>query len=213
MAVMYRVRAASTGWAGAPGLNTFYFLRSADPAQATESDATLCANRVRDAFTATNTLWPTQWTVQVSSEVEVLAISTGNLIDSFSVPPIAAISGVSQAGFGPLPACMLVRLKTNTFSDGSRLQGRAFLGPIIPISEANGTPNAGGVAAVAGFGAALLDVGVNGGPSVCVWRRPREAKPVSVLHPNGVTARAGMAAAVTSTSAPDKFAVLRSRRD
>lgn len=208
-----RVRAASNGWPGQPGLNTFYFTGQAagELEDVNSGDAQLCVDRVRAAFFAGKLLWPSIWSVVVSPDVDVLDDATGELVDSFSVTPPASVAGTNGAAFGPAAAMMLLQLRTSTFSDGSRLQGRAFLGPSVPAADANGSPNAGIITPAVAFGVALLDEGVgDDNPALVVWRRPRAANPDATPP---VDARAGSVGRVTSTGVPDRYAVLRSRRD
>lgn len=209
MTFIMRVRAASAGWGGGPGLNTFYFAESAAGEAPLESDATLCANRVRTAFFDARSIYRNSQTITVSPTVDVLETETGDLVDSFSVAPPVAVVGDNVGVLGPTASMVLLRLNTSTFNDGSRLAGRAFLGPISGQSDADGTPNAFISTAVLAMGAALLDVGSPLNPRLVVWRRPRAA----AAGPPVVTERPGLFGLVTSYTMPDKFAVLRSRRD
>lgn len=208
-----RVRAASVGWFGAPGLNTIYFaahglVSSTAPVL---DDAQLAHDRVHAAFTAAAGLYPPAWSMIVSPSVDVLTITNGEIVNSFTVDPSDQIIGDGGAGFGPSAVAALAQLRTGIFDDGSRIQGRAFLGPIVAAADADGTPTSGVVDEVLAWGEALLDAGVTEEPVVVVWRRPRAANAEHLPEP--VTARDGMVAKVTSITAPDKYAVLRSRRD
>jgi len=213
MAFIARVRAASTGWGGGPGLNTFYFVGNSsgtdvDP----DADAAdLCVERVQAAFAAGLTLYPSSWQVTVSPVVDVLNPVDGELQDSFSVSPPAAQAGSGGSAFGPTPTMLLLQLRTSTFLDGSRVQGRAFIGPIIPTGDNDGTPNSGALGAGVDMGEALQDAGIGpSNPALVVWRRPRVAVPEATPP---VTARVGSYGRVTSITVPNKYAVLRSRRD
>lgn len=203
-----RVRAASSGWPGGPGLNTFYFVESAAGEAPIEADATLCATRVRTAFFDAKLLYRTSQTIQVSPVVDVLETETGDLVNSFTVATPTVVTGTNTGNLGPQAAMMLLRLNTNTFNDGSRLQGRGFLGPCVGDSDDDGTPNAYLIDKVTLFGTALLDGGNPLNPRVAVWRRPRAA----AAGPPAVTQRDGLFGIVTGFTVPDRFAVLRSRR-
>lgn len=207
MPSMYRVRAATTGWLGAPGLNTFYF--ECGDTSGSDEDATLCAVRVRDAFLPTVLNFPTTWTCNVSAVVDILTDTTGELTNSRVVTTPAPVVGTGAGVFGPSPVTALLRLRTNTFSDGRRIQGRAFLGPIVANSDADGSPVSSVLARFVTMGEELLDIGIGEGPSLVVWRRPR----LFSEGPPEIEARVGSSARVITTSVPDKFAVLRSRRD
>lgn len=206
---MMRVRAASQGWTGAPGLNTVYFVSGDAGPMPEDTDAQLAHDRVHAAFTDAVGLYPTAWNVTVSPAVDIIQTEDGELINSFSVTPSAQVNGTSGTGFGPIAAMLLCSMNTSTFNDGSRIQGRAYLGPLTAVHDTNGTPAAGLVANAVSFGTALADAGAGGVPKVVVWRRPRLAK----AGPPVVTARDGAFGIVTSYTVPDKYAVLRSRRD
>ena len=209
MSNIYRVRAVSQGWNGGPGLNTFYF-RAADGVAAPDlPTAQLCADRVRAAFQEGNLMYPVIWTMSVEPNVDVLDDITGALVGSFGVVPPAPVIGGGTAGFGPTPSMLLMRLTTSTIVDNHRLRGRAFIGPITSNVDANGSPDAGNLGEVVAMGNVLLAAGA-GGPAVVVWHRPRAARPLAVPP---VPSRPGTSGVVTSVSAPDKYSVLRSRRD
>lgn len=208
--LMFRVRAVSTGWNGAPGLNTFYF---SVPTEVPEIDkASLCVARVHVAFTAARNIYPSQWSCQVNNQVDVIDSEDGALTDTLFPDPVAVVTGLSGAGYGPLPAMLLLQLRTTTINDGSRLMGRAFLGPTGAGNDIDGSPHVGAVPLAVAFGEELLDAGLLTNPHLLVWRRPREADETRKT-PSARSARAGMAAEVTSITVPDRFAVLTSRRD
>jgi hypothetical protein len=209
MTSIMRVRVVSTGWQGAPGLNTFYFQAGAAGETPAQTDANLCHTRVRAGFDAFKLQCPVPWTATVSPTVDVLNTETGDLVNSFSTPPTASVIGTAPLGFMPTATMILLRLNTSTFSDGSRIQGRAFLGPVALSDDADGTPTVSMNTAAIAMGEALQDAGIGGVPIIGVWRRPR----LAAAGPPIVTARAGSFAAITSITSPDKFAVLRSRRD
>lgn len=204
---LYRVRAASSGWLGGPGLNTFYFVAGLVNPDGAASDALLCANRVRTAFFDGLIAFPSVWTMTVSPTVDVIDAPTGALVNSFSVAPPATLVGTGLNSFHATALCMLLQLRTTSVIDGSRVMGRAFIGPHSAGNDPDGTPQAGLLTAARAIGTALMDPG--GGPNLAVWHRPRKA----AAGPPIVTARAGAHALVTSTTVPDKWAVLRSRRD
>jgi len=204
-----RVRAASQGWTGGPGLNTVYFVAGDDGGAPALADAQLAADRVRTAFFDARTAFPGSWSVLVSPSVDVLNTENGDLVNSLSVTPPAVVVGDNVGGFGPTVTMVLCTLNTSTFSDGSRLKGRHFLGPVCLMVDSNGTPNAGLISEIQQYGTALNNAGPGGVPKVVVWRRPREAK----AGPPAVTARDGSFGIVTSYTVADKYSVLRSRRD
>lgn len=209
MSVMYRVRAASVGWTGGPGLNTFYFDAGADAAEADSDAALLCVNRVRDAFQSGTAIYPPAWNMTVNPSVDVLDAVDGALVSNYNVAAPATIVGTGAPGFGPIATMLMLRLRTPTISNGQRVNGRAFLGPVTLGVDAAGTPDAGIIALALAIGNELLDVGIGGGPALQVWSRPKKA----VVGPPAVPARDGQAVDVFSVTVPDYYAILRSRRD
>jgi len=194
---------------GGPGLNTFYFEKAA---LAGADEALLCHNRVRTAMFDGRTLFPTSWVCRVSSQVDVIDDVNGNLVDAFSVAQSADVAGFSASGYGPTPLMFLLQFGTANFVDGQAIRGRAYIGPTIVQSDADGTPSIGGIDAVKAIGLALRDLGNPANPRLKVWRRPRAAdatrKTVSAR-----TQRAGSSWDVTSHNVPNKWAILKSRRD
>lgn len=209
MANIYRVRAVSSGWVGAPGLNTFYFREGGGVLPGDNATAVLCAQRVQAAFTAGAQLWPTPWSVQVDPQVDVLNDVNGQLVSSQNGGALLPVGGTGGPNFGPTPTMHLLRLITSTVILGKRLRGRAFLGPTRASVDPDGSPEVTAMNFARAFGTALLDKGPTG-PDVVVWHRPFAGNPLSV-PPRPATA--GSSGAVTSFLVPDKFAVLRSRRD
>lgn len=208
--LMMRVRAVSSGWTGGPGLNTFYFLAGTSmPAPAPDlASAELAVTRVHAAFTAGRLVWPAAWSVLVSPQVDVIRDTDGQLMDSFTASATASVVGLNTLGFGPTATGLLVQLRTNTFSDKSRIRGRAFLSPVCNSVAPSGAPTAGILSEATSFTVALADEGITATPRVCVWRRPRPAR---LLPPR--PSRLGEAAVVKTYTVPNKFVVLRSRRD
>lgn len=206
---MLRVRVAATGWSGGPGLNTFYFKHDGDVDNL--AAAQLAHDRVHTAFVDSAGLYPINHIRTVSPLVDVLDEVTGNITNTHTVTPSADVPGATGDSSMSAPStALLVRLLTTTFLSGRRLQGRAFLSPLYSqMTEGDGTPTTTAVGYGQAFGAALMDVGVDQ-VNLCVWRRPRpEEDPPDPDKP----ARDGTLGLVVAYSTPNKFAVLRSRRD
>lgn len=206
---MFRVRVAGSGWTGGPGLNTFYFTQDTD--SYILSGAQLAHDRVHAAFVDSAGLYPNTHTRVVSPLVDVLDPVTGEITNTFTVTPSANVPGTGPDASMSAPAtALMVRFLTSTFLSGRRLQGRAFLSPLYSqMTDGAGTPTATAIGHGQALGAALLDVGIEQ-VNLVVWRRPRVAKPEATPP---VTARVGATGLVVAYSTPDKFAVLRSRRD
>lgn len=198
MVHIMRVRAVSSGWAGGPGLNTFYF-QTATLASPVTADATAVVARVRAAFAAATNLWPNTWTLGVQSAVDVFDSATGNLVDSLTGTAVASLAGSNGATFGPLASGLCMNLRTLSFIAGRRVQGRAFLSPVAVLGDPDGTPQATFIAATDSIGAALIG-GASPALELVVWHRPK-------------LGAGGQACTVFGTLTRDSFSVLRSRRD
>lgn len=194
---MLRVRVALQGWTGGPGLSTAYFLPTTEDA-ASALDAVTC---VRAAFSACNQLFPDNFSAQVSGDVDQLDEATGQVTSTFSVTAPAIVTGAGGTGGIQSPAvAMNVRFSTNAFIGGRRLRGRSFLSPLVKsVDDTDGTPTAAAIGWAAAYGNTLqANAGVAGGN--VIWHRPTGGA-------------GGQAASVAAVSVPDKFAILRSRRD
>lgn len=210
MGFIYRVRCATSGWNGGPGLNTAYFDATGDGATGNQSAAELCVTRVKDAMTAQKTIRPPSVLHTVSPIVDVLQDTDGALVGSLvAATPPTPFAGTGDGAYSPTVVMLLVRLITPSINDSTRVQGHHFLGPLSKFGDSDGTPDAGEIAAGQAYGSSLLDVGIGGGPGLVIWRRPRLARG----GPRPLSARAGASFAVTAATVPNKYAVLRSRRD
>jgi hypothetical protein len=202
---VYRVRAVSTGWAGADGLNQFYFLVD----DTMESDHAVAAldvvTRVHGLFTIVNEAYPTSWFCQVSGTVDVINTDNSDLVESVVVATPAAVEGNGGTDFGPQAAMICANLVTTSIIDGHRVRGREFFGPLRDHSDPDGTPPTASVGMVHDGVTAILGGTLTAVPLV-VWSRKR---PVSLRHPTGLGGSAHIVSAVT---VKDSYAILRSRR-
>ena len=197
MAFIARVRVVLNGWAGAPGLLTYYYTNET----AGIPDAGAAQNmvdHVRAGMVALQAIEPSLWNAQVSPTVDVLETTTGILATQVSVTPVAVCTGTSGANFGPAPTGLALNFSTSTVANGRVVRGRSFLSPMGTLADANGTPTAAAIGAGNAVGAALLGSGT---PVIIqvIWHRP-------------VAGAGGVAAPVVGHSVSDRFSVLRSRR-
>jgi len=186
---------------------TFYFRGTGE----TNADAQAVVDRVRAALASGAGLWNRQISLQVSGDADIINVATGAVTNTISVTAPAVITGAENDDtYLPLGTAILLRAKTSTFLAGRRLQGRSFLSPLGGNQgDTNGTPNATALGLATLIGTNLHQSNV-GEATWCIWRRPRAANATATPP---VTARAGEVGDVTSWSAPDKYAILRSRRD
>lgn len=197
MTSLIRVRAVGTGWAGGPGLMTFYFSGSTTP---TGSEALEASARVRSALNGCITVIPAGVTWQVSGACDVLDDATGALVGSLSNTDPAVVTGTGTTGLQPPASAALIRFTTSAVINGRRLQGRRFFSPLPGSSLATTglLTSAAQSSLTAGFG--LLVVQITTPITHRVWHRPGPLGP-------------GSSSASTGNSTPTKLAVLRSRRD
>lgn len=202
---VYRVRAVSTGWGGAPGLGTHYFDIGTEGPAGSEDLAEDCSLRVHAYYAAFPALFPSTWKLVVNPVVDVINTDNGELVTSYVTAPGADVVGAQGGAFGPQVAMYCGNLITADVIDGHRVKGRTFLGPLAQGADADGTPID---ARVDIFRTALLTLmgGTLDHPSMTVWSRRRG---VSVAHPTGL---GGTAHTVTAITVKDTFAILRSRR-
>ena|SRR5665648_507154 len=209
MSLIYRVRVASSGWLGGPGLNTFYFQNATDPSIADSTNAALCVAGVHAAFDASKGAYSPSTSIQVSGVVDVLTAETGQLSESYAGTEPAVITGLGTGGLAPTATMIVGRLNTAGVVNGKRVRGRGFFGPLKNIVDADGSPAADLVNAIGALVNYLHNT-VDAAVELVVWSRPVTAD--STATPP-IVGRDGSAHAVTSTSVRDIFAVLRSRRD
>jgi len=152
---------------------------------------------------------PTDFHAQVEGAGDIIEDTTGELTGAWTgVQPLQVVGLVG--GSYAAPVGLVVDWLTSTILDGKRVRGKTFVVPVGGSSfESDGSPDAGTIATFQAAGAALI--AAEGG-LLCVWHRPRVARPADGSRP-AVTARAGGHAEVTSCSVPNLAAVLRSRRD
>lgn len=202
---MYRVRVASQGWTGGPGLNTFYF---ASIGGGGVPGAQLAIDRVKAVFEAAKGIYPNTSTFTFNPEVDHIEEENGELTNTFVTDQPATTTGTLTDGYSPIPTMMLMRLRTEGIVNGQRVLGRAFLGPVGRITDADGTPMTAAITIVNDAGDELLDDGFLGPPPV-VWARPVSAAQATENSPE----RDGSKHSVTTATSVNKYSVLRSRRD
>lgn len=194
---MLRVRVASSGWDGGPGLNTFYFSGTTENA----ADAQVAHDRVRAALAASfNGIWANRVTGIVAADVDVINASNGQITNTHTVTASAAVLGTSGASILPTSTALMLRLGTGGYVGGRKVRGRVYVSPMgLGVADNNGAPVIGLSVGVAAFANAMTFEMTNGVQWV-VWHRPKL----------GV---GGLALNVTTCTFAPKFAVLRSRRD
>lgn len=193
---MIRVRAVGNGWTGGPGLTTFYFREGVIPVDA--AMATNLTGRVRAYFDAMKAYTANEVSWQVDPVIANMDPANGEVTQEVAATSAPSpVVGTSTFDLGPAFVACVGRLRTNSFSNGRRVQGRTFYSPLAAAFTDSTTPETGLQAAqVTGLNAILT---TGGGAPLVVWRRPKPAQPGAIFD------------VVTVSSAPE-FGVLRSRR-
>ena len=204
---MIRVRVASTGYVGAPGLSSFYFSPSAE----TLGDAAAASARVRTFFNAISASFVTTTVFTVNPQVDVMSPTTGAVTNSLIVDtPELPVAGVASATLAlPPQVAVLIQWRSNTFEQGRRLAGRTFLSPLSGQMSTAGVVTAASRTIVLNAAVALLGPGGPADLNLVVWRRPRAVRTLPTVQ----VARVGSVARVVTVGVPTKFATLNSRRD
>ena len=115
-ASMYRVRSASEGWGGAPGLNTFYFLDDEAIQPDPDAGALDCVTRVHDFWTTSAINYTQQCNVQVSPVVDIINADNGELTASHVTTVPELVAGGGNEGFGPQVAMICANMLTTVMA-------------------------------------------------------------------------------------------------
>lgn len=189
----YRVRTVHTGLVGAPYLTTHYFKND------TDNEAQNCADLVQQFWADLAPRIRNTNSAKVDNVVQVVQETTGNIIEE-SVVITVAIPGTASAVAEWSAKQGLLALKTSTFVDGKRLQGRLFI-PGVVAGDGEQAPAAPYLNTLQLGGNSLIeDSGLNGTPWAVVRRHKNDP-----FVPGSI-------AAVESVTPRPYWAVLRSRR-
>lgn len=185
-----------TGFSGAPGYWRHYFKDVSGlvgPAM-----PQLCVDRVRDAVVAAGILFANSVTYNVSGLVDQIDEATGQITGQDSVTPRTQV-GAGAGTLGPIVVGLVAQYNTNDFVNGRRIRGRSFLNPIRSTYTINSAPQVAELALAQAFASKMDDPGATT-VRFGVYTRPKGAQP-GAWHD------------VTTTNVPQKWTVLRSRRD
>jgi hypothetical protein len=188
MTDLYRIRASWTGFAGQPGVSTFYSLGSVS-----------AVPNLRAGFLALAQYLPNTVSIQVENVGDIIDDATGTLTGAWSVVPVLPVGGVVGGAYAA-PSGFMIDWNTTTILDGHRLKGRTFFVPCAGSAlDSDGSLASTPLTNIRAY-AATMFAALSG--DLVVWHRPRVTP-----------ARAGGHGIVTSVFVPDKVVVLRSRRD
>jgi hypothetical protein len=201
MAEIARVTARWTGFTGAPGFTVMHF-RDFGGTFPTEADVQVAVDRVRAFFDAIKLYIPSQVSIQVLGEVEVLEESTSTLLDVLVATTPAVVTGTAAAATAYAAAVgAVVSWRTGVVRNGRRIRGRTFVVPLAASAFDNtGTLVSTAVTAINNAATTLRDA--TSIADLGIYARP-----------TAPGASDGLWALVTGHQVPDMGSILRSRRD
>lgn len=198
-----RVRVTWSGFAGSPGVSTFY-----------ATDGALAVGPISTFFSTLSTAFPGAVNISTAASGDTIDPITGLISGSWSGGTPTPSVGTGASGFSA-PAGASVRWLTAGIVAGHRVKGRTFLVPLTAAGyQDNGTLTTTLVAEIQSAANALVAALPT---DLFVWSRPAAATPSwtdvrGVSHP-ARAARVGSVYPITAAQAVDKAVVLRSRRD
>lgn len=186
MTTIERCRAIWTGFSGAPGVTTWY-----------TDDAINMLPVMRTFFNANAGNLPNAVTVSFEPFGSRIDDATGALVGNWTTTPTPAVVAGGGGTLYQAPVGLVVNWLTSTVVGSRFLRGKTFLVPGIGgTGVTDGTPAAGNLTNLQAAAAAVIAAT----PNLLIWHRP-------------VNNVGGSSATVTAASVPDKYVVLRSRRD
>lgn len=195
-----RMRVTLNGFAGAPGVNTFFFFGSS-PSTFTATDAAQARTALETFFGALKTFYPNTTSILCDSSADILDPVTGLVAGSVSAGAATGITGTGGLSGAPRSAAMCISWSTGQAVGRRILRGRTFLSPtVVGVWGSDGNLQSSYIATATTAAQALVDAA---GADLAIWHRP---KPLT-------SGNNGLAANVVSFKINKVGAVLRSRRD
>jgi hypothetical protein len=191
MTSVQRYRVTSSDESGNPYLTTFYQGATADP--------TAVADAIQAFFDAVKNYQSSGWTWVLESNYSVLQVEDGSLLSEAEVGVSVGGGGTDTSALLPRQVQGLVQWRTISIISRRLVRGKTFIPGLTQSASDHGSPASGFVLAMTTAGSAYLAAA----PSPLVYSRP-------ILH--GPKAREGLVSDITSATAWDTFANLRSRR-
>lgn len=198
---MIRVKAAWSGFQGAPGLTVFHFSKFDVGSGFVTSDSQSAVDRIRSFFFGVNSALPAGVSVQVQGDAEIIEATDNSLVEIHATSMPAVVNGTATGTSYASPVGAVVNWRTNQIRNGRRVRGRSFLVPLAGSAfEGNGTLSASTLTSLKSAADTLRTAA--GTTQLGVYARPTTKD-----------ATDGLWAQVTANTVPDMGAVLRSRRD
>lgn len=202
MAILQRVRVAWSGFAGGPGVNTYYFTETATPTGA-----------LRTMYNSFAPVLPNSITISFPTTGDKIESTTGDLVGAWTAGPTTPVTGGAAAAPYSAASGLCIDWLTGSIVNGRRAMGRTFIVPIAGIHYGNtGAISTSIVTSAKGWADAVI---ASLGPNFVVWSRPFPGRAASAGPPpvEALPARPGTASPVVGANVPSKTVVLRSRRD
>lgn len=174
-----------TGVAGLPAYSNFYFLNGAIEQQEAH-------NAVGSLMGSLQNFVRTGVTMTVEGSVPTIDSATGNILSEEELVT-DTFNGADPTEPLPPAVQLLVRYRTQAFSNGRRVQGRTYLPCMTQTVNDSGKVGEAQRTAISGYFSSFFTATANG---LVVWAKT-----------------SGGVAPVSSISIWDQFAVMRSRRD
>lgn len=182
---MFRIRTIFSGVTGSPWVSTAFF----NDTVGTPQD---CVDAVGTFWAAVDALMDSSVTWLTNADVETVDQTNGQVTAVTSTTPASGAGGGGALSL-PIAAQGLVRWRTGDYINGREIRGRWFIPGLSTTSNTDGVVTPASVTVIQNAATALI------------------ADPDTILN---IWSRANNTArAVTSGSAWNQFAVLRSRRD
>lgn len=199
MVEMAKIVVNWTGFSGAPGYTNLYF-RDFGVGDIDQAIVDGSITKAYNWMSSVASRVPASVTLSISSSVEIIESSNGQLQRFMQGTPPAAIVGTGTGAYSAASGAV-VNWYTDGVRNGRRIRGRSFLVPLAGSAlDTNGTIADTQLAALRTASNGLITA--TGAGDFGIWARP--------TTPGGTD---GQWNAVTSMTVPDKVAVLRSRRD
>lgn len=195
MSDIVRATALWTGFTGGPGWSRFYFIGATT---STLADPAWVATSVHNLFTDLASLLPSDVTVQVQQEQDIIDSATGDQTGIQTGTAVLPVHGSDTGAYSAVSGAV-IPWEGDAFINGRKQRGRTFIVPMgASAYQTDGTLSTAALSALAVAGGELTGDTDN---HLVLWHRP-----TSKTGADGLYSIAGLG------TIHDRAAVLRSRR-
>lgn len=200
MTLVGRTIVRITGFVGEPGFNIIHWTAGLGPGPSDTGGVEEFHDTLEASYSAIADAYNNQQTIEIEPQVVYFNDDDGVLLGSTTDPSGSRyIDCTSTSFFVDRAMCLTMRLRTDGYVNGRRLQGRIFLGPAsAQYLGGDGLVTEAAAAGVAGAFAGCIS---GAGGRLAVWHRPTDAAPASGTYQD-----------VTSLSVNRVPGTLRSRK-